>query len=120
MDRAERRRRTINKYNSRAKLFYQIDNGIVIKVSADEAYPHDRCFAGTKTTGDTHWHKAESWVDAKNRSNWIHLYKNTGTIYDRSYWTKYERRRLNKQSRRNAKLDIMHGEEVAFERTSLK
>ena len=120
MNRAERRRRTINKYNSKVKLFYQINNGIVIKVSADEAYPHDKKFAGTQTIGDTHWHKAESWKEAKERSNWLHLYKNTSTLWDRGYWNKYDRHRLNKQSRRNAKLDLKNGEEVAFERTNLK
>ena len=50
----------------------------------------------------------------------MHLYKNTGTIWDHGYWNKYDRHRLNKQSRRNAKLDIKHGEEIAFERTNIK
>ena len=70
MNRAERRRRTINKYNSRVKLFYQIGWGKNIKVSEDEAYPNDKRYAGTQTIGDTHWHKAESWKEAKERSNW--------------------------------------------------
>jgi hypothetical protein len=50
----------------------------------------------------------------------MHLYKNTGTIWSNGYWTKYERHRLNKQSRRNAKLDIKNGIDIAFERTNLK
>ena len=48
MNRAARRRRTTNKYNSRVKLFYQIGWGKNIKVSEDEAYPNDKRYAGTK------------------------------------------------------------------------
>lgn len=118
--RAERRRRTINKYNSRVKLFYQIGWGRYIKVSESEAYPNDRRYAGTQSISDTHWHNAESWKEAKERSNSLHLYKNTCTICSRGYWNKYDRHRLNKQSRMNAKLDIKHGIEVAFERTNIK
>ena len=120
MTRAERRRRTINKYNKRVKLFTQLGWGRNIKVSEDEAYPSDRCYAGTQSVKDTHWHRAESWKEAKEKSNWLYLYKNTGTIYGRGYWSKYERRRLNKQSRMNAKLDLLNGEDIAFERTNLK
>ncbi len=120
MNRAERRRRTINKYNSRVKLFYQIGWGRNIKVSEDEAYPNDKRYAGTQSIGDTHWHKAESWKEAKEKSNWLYLYKNTRTLWDHGYWNKYDRHRLNKQSRRNAKLDIKNGIEIAFERTNLK
>ena len=120
MNRAERRRRTINKYNSRVKLYCQLGWGQKIKVSEDEAYPSDRRYAGTQTSGDTHWHRAESWKEAKERSTWLHLYKNTGTIWSRGYWNKFDRHRLNKQSRRNAKIDLMNDEEVAFERTNLK
>lgn len=50
----------------------------------------------------------------------MHLYKNTGTIFDKGYWSKYERKRLNKQSRMNAKLDIKKGIEEIYERTNLK
>ena len=120
LNRAERRRRNKVIYNRRVKLFYQLGWGRNIKVSEDEAFPNDKRYAGTQTAGDTHWHKAESWKEAKERSNSLHLYKNTGTIWSRGYWNKYDRHRLNKQSRRNAKLDLLNGEEIAYERTNLK
>lgn len=63
---------------------------------------------------------AESWKEYQEKSPTIHLYKNTRTICDHSYWTKYERKRLNKQSRRNAKLDLRNGIEDIYERTNLK
>ena len=50
----------------------------------------------------------------------MHLYKNTGTIFDKGQWSKYERKRLNKQSRMNAKLDLRNGVEDIYERTNLK
>ena len=120
MNRAERRRRTINKYNAKVKLLYQLGFGKKIKVSEDEAYPNDKRYAGTQSMGDEYWHSAESWKEAKKRSNWLYLYKNTRAVWERGYWNKYDRHRLNKQSRRNAKLDIMNGEDIAFERTNLK
>lgn len=112
--RDERRRRNEVHYDRKVKnLYYTCSRSI--QVEKDETNPNDRCASSGK-----YWHKADSWIDFKNRSNWVYLYKNTGTIYDHGYWSKYERRRLNKQSRINARLDIKKGEEVPFVRTNIK
>lgn len=52
---------------------------------------------------------------SRKRSS-LHLYKNTRTLWHHGYWTKFDRKIMNKQSRRNAKLDLMNGDDKPFER----
>ena len=113
--RGERRRRNKIIWNRRAKIYYQIC-WASIPCEINECPQHKYGI----NINHHYWRPAENWKEYQQKNPTMHLYKNTGTIYDRSYWSKYERRRLHKQSRRNAKLDIKNGIEVAFERTNLK
>lgn len=113
--RAERRRRKQVIWNRRAKLFYRTWFAKV-PCEPEEALDHDK-----RIRFDNHfWKPAESWKEYQQKNPSMYLYKNTGTIWDHGYWNKYARHRLNKQSRRNAKIDIMNGIETAFERTNIK
>ena len=60
--------------------------------------------------------KAKSWKEFQEKDPSIHLYKNTRTIRHFSYWTKFDRKIMNKRSRKNAKLDLMNGDDKPFER----
>lgn len=115
MNRAERRRRNKVIWNRRAKLYYQISWA---NIPCEENELPDHKIKGK--INKKYWRPAESWKEFQEKNPSMHLYKNTGTIWNHGYWTKYERHRLNKQSRRNAKLDILDGIEVAYERTNLK
>jgi len=115
MNRAERRRRKQVIWDRRAKLYYRI-SWANIPCEEQECPPHNykiKC-------NHRWWKPAENWKEYQQKNPSMHLYKNTGTIWDHRYWTKYERRRLNKQSRMNAKLDLRNGEEIIYERTNLK
>ena len=46
----------------------------------------------------------------------MYLYKNTRTLWHHGYWTKFDRKIMNKQSRINVKLDLMNGDDKPFER----
>lgn len=113
--RAERRRRNKVIWNRRAKLYYQISWANI------PCNIEDTLVNNTGININHHyWRPAENWKEFQHKNPTMYLYKNTGTVYDRSYWSKYERRRLHKQSRRNAKLDIKNGIETAYERTDIK
>lgn len=113
--RAERRRRNKVIWDRRAKVFYRTwYTGV--PCDSEELPEHNyRCKVNHR-----YWKPAESWKEFQEKNPSMHLYKNTGTIWDRGYWSKYERHRLNKQSRRNAKIDILDGIETAYERTNIK
>lgn len=113
--RAERRRRNKVIWNRRAKLYYQIC-WANIPCNIEDTLVNN---AGIKIN-HRYWKPAENWKEYQHKNPTMYLYKNTGTVYDRSYWSKYERHRLHKQSRRNAKLDIKEGIETAYERTNIK
>ena len=113
--RAERRRRNKIIWNRRAKLFYRIC-WANIPCEYDESPVNDNKIK----INHHYWKPAENWKEYQKKNPTMRLYKNTGTIYDHGYWSKYERHRLHKQSRYNAKLDIKNGIEVAFERTDIK
>jgi hypothetical protein len=113
--RAERRRRNQVIWDRRAKLYYQI-SWANVPCEEDECPAHNyriKC-------NHRYWRPAENWKEYQRKNPSMLLYKNTGTIWDHGYWCKYDRRRLNKQSRMNAKLDLKRGEEIAYERTNLK
>lgn len=113
--RAERRRRNQVIWDRRAKLYYQI-SWANVPCEEDECPAHNyriKC-------NHRYWRPAENWKEYQALDPSMHLYKNTGTIWDRGYWNKFDRHRLNKQSRRNAKLDIRNGEDIIYERTNLK
>lgn len=113
--RAERRRRNKVIYDRRVKLFYQLWNATV-PCTIEELPEHNyRC-----KINHHYWRPAESWREFQELDQSMHLYKNTGTIWNHDYYTKYERKRINKQSRRNAKLDLRNGVEEIYERTSIK
>ena len=44
------------------------------------------------------------------------VHKNTRTIWRFGYWTKFDRKIMNKRSLKNAKLDLMNGDDKPFER----
>ena len=113
--RAERRRRNQVIWDRRTKLYYQI-------CWANVPCEEDECPAHNYRIKCNHryWRPAENWKEYQKKNPSMLLYKNTGTIWDHGYWCKYDRRRLNKQSRMNAKLDLKRGEEIAYERTNLK
>jgi hypothetical protein len=113
--RAERRRRKQVIWDRRVKRFYRIWNGTVPCTPEELPVHNYRCKINHR-----YWRPAENWKEYQALDPSMHLYKNTGTIWSNGYWTKYERHRLNKQSRRNAKLDIKNGIDIAFERTNLK
>lgn len=115
MNRAERRRRKQVVWDRRVKLYYQI-GWANIPCEEQDCPSHNyriKC-------NHRYWRPAESWKEYQRKNPSMHLYKNTGTIFDHGYWTKYERHRLNKQSRMNAKLDLRNGEEIIYEKTNLK
>lgn len=60
--------------------------------------------------------KAKSWKEFQQKDSSIHLYKNTRTIWHFGYWTKFDRKIMNKRSRKNAKLDLMNVDDKPFER----
>lgn len=113
--RAERRRCKQVIWDRRAKLYYQI-------YWANIPCEENGCPIHNYRIKRNHrwWRPAENWKEYQKKNPSMLLYKNTGTIWDHNYWSKYERHRLNKQSRMNAKLDLKHGEEIAYERTNLK
>lgn len=115
MDRAERRRRKQVVWDRRVKLYYQI-GWTDIPCEEQDCPPHNHRI----NSKHHYWRPAESWKEYQRKNPSMHLYKNTGTIWDHGYWTKYERHRLNKQSRMNAKLDLRNGEEIIYERTNIK
>lgn len=116
MNRAERRRRKQVIWNRRVKLYYQMWHRPTVPCDPEELPVHNyRCKINHR-----YWRPAENWKEYQKLDPSMHLYKNTGTIWEHGYWTKYERRRLNKQSRMNAKLDLRNGEEIIYERTNLK
>ena len=115
LNRAERRRRNKVIYNRRAKLFMRLgwDHVPCDKEEIPEhrlPYKINRRF----------WRRAETYKELQEKSPIMHLYKNTKTIWDHGYWDKYDRHRLNKQSRRNAKLDLLNDNDIIFERTNIK
>ena len=113
--RAERRFRNRTIYNRRAKLFFRTYLNTVPCTEEELPEFNYRC----KIT-HRFWRPAETWKELQEKNPSMHLYKNTGTIWDHGYWSKYDRQRLNKQSRSNAKLDLRNGEEDIYERTNLK
>ena len=115
MTRAERRWRDKIIYNRRAKLFYQTWL-TTVPCDEDELRVQDN-----NIRINHHFRRpAESWKELQDKNETMHLYKNTRTIWDHNYWTKYERKRLNKQSRMNAKLDIKKDIEEIYEKTNWK
>ena len=50
--------------------------------------------------------RASSWKKFQEKAPSIHLYKNTRTIWHHGYWTKYDRKIMNKRSRYNVKIDL--------------
>jgi hypothetical protein len=111
MNRAERRRRNKIVYDRRVKLYYHIWRSALVPCDKEETPVHNKYYCSKK---------AESWKEFQEKNKSMHLYKNTGTIWDHGYWSKYERHRLNKQSRMNAKKDLRTGEEIIYEKTNLK
>ena len=110
MNRGERRRRSKVIYNRRAKLFMQL--GIdTIPCDINELPAHDH-----KVRINRHfWRRAENYKELQKKSQTMHLYKKTGTIWQ-SYCNKLDRKRMNRRSRYNAKLDLRNSDETPFER----
>ena len=115
MDRAERRRRNRVIWDRRVKMYYQMCNPLVPCTS--EELPE---YNYRRKINHRYWRPAESWKEYQRLDPSVHLYKNTGTIWSRGYWSKFDRHRLNKQSRINARKDLKNGEDVIFEKTNLK
>ena len=116
INRAERRRRNKVIWDRRVKMYYQMWHRPVVPCTEEELPVHNyRCKINHR-----YWRPAENWKEYQALDPSMHLYKNTGTIWSRGYWNKFDRHRLNKQSRMNAKLDIRNGEEIISERTNLK
>lgn len=114
--RAERRHRNRRVYDRRAKLFFHLwNNDYAIICGKEDALPQSKFRGNGK-----YYRPAHNYKDLQKNSKSIQLYKNTGTIWDHGYWNKYERHRLNKQSRINARLDLRNEEDVIVERTNLK
>ena len=90
-------------WNKRIKTFYRLGDKRIHCDNLDELPDHEKKYY--KINGH-YWKDAESWKELKQKSHWVYMYKNTGTVYDRSYWSKYERRLMNKQSRQEAKQEI--------------
>lgn len=110
MNRGERRRRNKVIYDRRSKLFYQIWHHPYIPCNEDEIdeYPYFSIYKNKR--------KAKTWKEFQEKDPSMHLYKNTRTIWHHGYWTKFDRKIMNKQSRKNAKLDLMNGDGKPFER----
>lgn len=115
MNRAERRFRNKTIYDRRAKLFLRLGWNIV-PCDPDEMPIHE----GRYRINHRYWRRAENYQELQEKSPSMHLYKNTGTIWDHGYWNKYDRHRLNKQSRVNARHDLRAGEEDVYDRTNIK
>ena len=107
MNRAERRRRNKVIYDRRSKLFYQVWHHPYNEDEMNE-YPYFSIYKNKR--------KSKSWKEFQEKDPSIHLYKNTRTILHFGYWTKYDRKIMNKRSRKNAKLDLMNGDDKPFER----
>lgn len=103
MNRALRRKLKVKYWNKRIKTFYRLGDKRVWCDNENELPPHEKKWC--RINGH-YWRDAESWKDLKKNSNWAYMYKNTRTVYDRSYWSKYERRLMNKQQRQEAKKEI--------------
>lgn len=116
MNRAERRRRNKVIWDRRVKMYYQMWHTPTVPCDPEEQPVHNY----RRKINHRYWRPAENWKEYQALDPSMHLYKNTGTIWSHGYWNKFDRHRLNKQSRINAKLDIRNGEEIIFERTNLK
>lgn len=116
MNRAERRFRKQKVYDRRAKLFLRLWLND-IPCTAEEVPVH---LQNRYRLNKRYWRPAETYQELQKYSETMHLYKNTGTIWDHGYWAKYDRHRLNKQSRVNARNDLKAGIEEIYNRTNLK
>jgi len=101
LNRGERRRRNKVIYNRRAKLYFRMHCDLIV-CTPEEKPIHERNY----TMNHKYWKRAENYRELQRKSPSMHLYKNTGTIWDHGYWSKYERRKMNKQSRAFAKLEL--------------
>ena len=115
MNRGERRRRNKIIWNRRAKLFYQLWGHPTVPCSIDELPDH----AHRVQINKRYWRNAENWKEFQAKDPSMQLYKNTGTIWEHCYWNKLDRKRMNRRSRYNAKLDLRNSDETPFERYSL-
>lgn len=116
IDRAERRRRNKAIWDRRVKMYYQMLCNPTVPCDPEELPVHNyRCKMNHRC-----WRPTENWQEYQKLNPSMRLYKNTGTIWSRSYWNKFNRHRLNKQSRINARRDLRADEEIIYERTNLK
>ena len=102
LNRGERRRRNKVIYNRRAKLFFRLGSNL-IPCSIEETPINEKKYSMRKK----HWRRAENYKELQDKSTTMHLFKNTGTIYNRCFLNKYEKRQLHKQSRFNSKLMLL-------------
>ena len=116
MNRAERRRRNKVIWDRRVKMYYQMWHTPTVPCDPEEQPVHNY----RRKINHRYWRPAENWKEYQALDPSMHLYKNTGTIWSHGYWNKFDRHRLNKQSRINARKDLQNGEEIIFERTNLK
>ena len=116
INRAERRYRKQVIWDRREKRFYQMYNNPTVPCEKEELPVHNyRC-----KTNHRCWRPATTWKEYQTLDPSMRLYRNTGTIWDHGYWNKYDRHRLNKQSRINARHDLKVGEENIYDRTNIK
>ena len=108
MNRALRRKLKLKYWYKRIKIFYRLGDKRIPCDNENELPAHEKKHYLINTH---HWKDTESWKDLKINSIWAYKYKNTGTIYSRSYWSKYERRLLNKKQRQEAKQEIRNYDE---------
>lgn len=108
MNRALRRKLKLKYWYKRIKTFYRLGNKRIPCDNAEELPDHEK---EHYKINRHHWKDAESWKDLKQNSTWAYMYKNTRTVYNRSYWTKYERKLLNKKKRQEAKKEIQNYDE---------
>ena len=107
MNRALRRKLKLKYWYKKIKTFYRLGDKRIWCDNENELPDHEKKYY--RINGH-YWRDAESWKELIRKSNWAYMYKNTRTVYDRSYWTKYERRQLNKQSRQEAKKEMRNYE----------
>ena len=107
MNRAERRRRKQVIWDRRVKRFYQMWKRPTVPCTEEEL-PE---FNYRGKINHRYWRPAKNWKEYQKLNPSMHLYKNTGTIWDHGYWTKYERHQLNKKQRKEGKQELHNYDE---------
>lgn len=87
----------------------------LVPIDDGQAYPHEK-----KAYRDKIYREAENIQDLERNSPTLWIYKNTRTPWHESYWTKYERKRVNKSSRMHVKEDLKKDPENIQDRPNLK